>query len=271
MWSMTAVWSTRRARRCGAPCLPCSPCRRSQRSTSRVSSTRIWDGRPPASGLRALRFHISRLRAELGIADLIVTVGSAYQLEVSTDLLELVDRFETSPPMQAPWPSCSRPLRGTLVPRDQRLHRVDHERRGLDQKLDSDHHRTGVTSANSPRATSAASAISPGSASTTRCASRCGRSSFAPTTRPGTKRTRCGPSPGCASTCAMFTVFSRGENSKNSNCRSSTTTCLVRHRPAADLLRRCLNPLRCSRGLGHLAAWIPRRLGAAALVAPLRP
>lgn len=52
---------------------------------------RIWDGRPPASGLRALRFHISRLRSELDIADLIVTVGSAYRLDATTDLVRLAD------------------------------------------------------------------------------------------------------------------------------------------------------------------------------------
>ncbi|HSP30285.1 MAG TPA: BTAD domain-containing putative transcriptional regulator, partial [Ilumatobacteraceae bacterium] len=52
---------------------------------------RIWDGRPPASGLRALRFHISRLRSEVGIADLIVTVGSAYRLDANTDLVGLAD------------------------------------------------------------------------------------------------------------------------------------------------------------------------------------
>ena len=50
---------------------------------------RMWDGRPPASGLRALRFHISRLRCELGISDLIVTVGSAYRLDADTDLAAL--------------------------------------------------------------------------------------------------------------------------------------------------------------------------------------
>ena len=47
---------------------------------------RVWDGRPPASGLPALRFHISRLRAEVAIAELIVTVGSAYRLDAHTDL-----------------------------------------------------------------------------------------------------------------------------------------------------------------------------------------
>ena len=48
---------------------------------------RVWDGQPPASGLRALRFHVSRLRCELGMLDLIVTVGSAYRLDADTDLV----------------------------------------------------------------------------------------------------------------------------------------------------------------------------------------
>ena len=52
---------------------------------------RVWEGRAPASGLRALRFHISRLRSELGVADLIVTVGSAYRLDADTDLAGLAD------------------------------------------------------------------------------------------------------------------------------------------------------------------------------------
>ncbi len=52
---------------------------------------RIWDGRAPASGRRALRFHVSRLRAELGVADLVVTVGSAYRLDANTDLARLDD------------------------------------------------------------------------------------------------------------------------------------------------------------------------------------
>lgn len=43
----------------------------------------------PTRGLRALRFHISRRRYEVAIADLIVTVGSAYRLDASTDLAGL--------------------------------------------------------------------------------------------------------------------------------------------------------------------------------------
>lgn len=45
-----------------------------------------WDGEPPASGLRALRFHISKLRADLGIDELIVTVGSGYRLDATSDI-----------------------------------------------------------------------------------------------------------------------------------------------------------------------------------------
>lgn len=47
---------------------------------------RAWNGDPPESGLRALRFHISKLRAELAIDDLIVTAGSGYRLVADTDL-----------------------------------------------------------------------------------------------------------------------------------------------------------------------------------------
>lgn len=45
-----------------------------------------WDGTPPESGRRALRFHISRLRAELCTDDVIVTVGSGYRIDADTDL-----------------------------------------------------------------------------------------------------------------------------------------------------------------------------------------
>lgn len=45
-----------------------------------------WDGKPPPSGLRALRFHISKLRAELGIDGLIVTVGTGYRIEARNDI-----------------------------------------------------------------------------------------------------------------------------------------------------------------------------------------
>ncbi len=47
-----------------------------------------WNGEPPASGLRALRFHISKLRSELPIDDLIATVGSGYRLNADTDLAQ---------------------------------------------------------------------------------------------------------------------------------------------------------------------------------------
>ncbi len=47
---------------------------------------RTWGGRPPDSGLRALRFHISRLRAELDTPDVIVTAGHGYRAEVTTDV-----------------------------------------------------------------------------------------------------------------------------------------------------------------------------------------
>ncbi len=42
-----------------------------------------WHGAPPDSGLRALRFHISRLRHELGEANVIETRPGGYRLAVS--------------------------------------------------------------------------------------------------------------------------------------------------------------------------------------------
>jgi predicted ATPase/DNA-binding SARP family transcriptional activator len=47
---------------------------------------RIWDGHPPESGLRALRFHLSRLRKEVPVDDLIVTVPGGYRLDADVDL-----------------------------------------------------------------------------------------------------------------------------------------------------------------------------------------
>lgn len=44
-----------------------------------------WGGEPPESGLRALRFHISRLRKELGGNGLIETRPGGYRLAVSSD------------------------------------------------------------------------------------------------------------------------------------------------------------------------------------------
>ena len=44
-----------------------------------------WDGDPPESGLRALRFHISKLRADLP-EGVITTVGSGYCLGADTDV-----------------------------------------------------------------------------------------------------------------------------------------------------------------------------------------
>lgn len=42
-----------------------------------------WHGEPPDSGLRALRFHVSRLRKELGDTDMIETRPGGYRLAVS--------------------------------------------------------------------------------------------------------------------------------------------------------------------------------------------
>ena len=43
----------------------------------------VWDGDVPGSGLRALRFHISQLRREVGHADLIETCPGGYRLRVA--------------------------------------------------------------------------------------------------------------------------------------------------------------------------------------------
>src|SRR4249920_746449 len=47
-----------------------------------------WGGEPPESGLPALRFHISRLRKELGDTDLINTRPGGYQLAVRSDQVD---------------------------------------------------------------------------------------------------------------------------------------------------------------------------------------
>jgi predicted ATPase/DNA-binding SARP family transcriptional activator len=44
-----------------------------------------WAAEPPESGLRALRFHISRLRKELGESDVIETRPNGYRLVISAD------------------------------------------------------------------------------------------------------------------------------------------------------------------------------------------
>ena len=50
-----------------------------------------WGGEPPESGLRALRFHISRLRKELGGADgIIETRPGGYRLAVSADQVDVL-------------------------------------------------------------------------------------------------------------------------------------------------------------------------------------
>ena len=50
---------------------------------------RIWDGEPPDSGLRALRFHLSRLRREVPIENLIVTAPGGYRLDADVDVAEV--------------------------------------------------------------------------------------------------------------------------------------------------------------------------------------
>ena len=49
-----------------------------------------WQGEPPDSGLRALRFHISRLRKELGEANLIETRPGGYRLVISATEVDVL-------------------------------------------------------------------------------------------------------------------------------------------------------------------------------------
>ena len=49
---------------------------------------RAWDREPPESGLRALRFHISRLRNELGTEEMIETRPGGYRLAVPADQVD---------------------------------------------------------------------------------------------------------------------------------------------------------------------------------------
>ena len=72
---------------------PGSPLRRTILALLAVEAGRVvdaerlldmaWDGEPPDSGLRALRFHISKLRGEIPDG-LIETVGSGYRLQAET-------------------------------------------------------------------------------------------------------------------------------------------------------------------------------------------
>jgi predicted ATPase/DNA-binding SARP family transcriptional activator len=55
---------------------------------------RIWDGTPPDSGLRALRFHLSRLRKEVPVDDLIATVPGGYRLDADVDVAEVDTTLE---------------------------------------------------------------------------------------------------------------------------------------------------------------------------------
>lgn len=49
-----------------------------------------WQGEPPDSGLRALRFHISRLRKELGEANVIETRPGGYRLVISATEVDVL-------------------------------------------------------------------------------------------------------------------------------------------------------------------------------------
>ena len=48
----------------------------------------VWDGEPPESRLRALRFHISRLRKELGDCAVVETHPGGYRLAVSAEQVD---------------------------------------------------------------------------------------------------------------------------------------------------------------------------------------
>ena len=82
-----------------------------------------WNGEPPDSGLRALRFHISKLRGEIP-DELIDTVGSGYRLEAQTD----VDRAAEIDPARALdlW-------RGDPLADVEPCDALDQERRRLDE------------------------------------------------------------------------------------------------------------------------------------------
>ncbi|MCP4960341.1 MAG: alpha/beta fold hydrolase [Actinomycetia bacterium] len=56
-----------------------------------------WDTTPPQSGLRALRFHISKLRSELGESGAIVTVGSGYRLDAEVDVARVESELASGP------------------------------------------------------------------------------------------------------------------------------------------------------------------------------
>src|SRR3954453_2355911 len=47
-----------------------------------------WNADPPESGLRALRFHISRLRQELGVDGLIETTPGGYRLAITANQVD---------------------------------------------------------------------------------------------------------------------------------------------------------------------------------------
>lgn len=92
-----------------------------------------WDGAPPASGLRALRFHMSRLRAEIGIDDLIVTVGSGYRLDADTDLDRVVRALDEPHAGTALLTALQSIWRGESIQDAQSCTALDHERRRLDE------------------------------------------------------------------------------------------------------------------------------------------
>ena len=80
---------------------------------------RIWDGTPPESGLRALRFHLSRLRKEVAVDDLIVTVAGGYRLDADVDVHRVestLDRIMAMDPQHVSKPSASSSTNGEANP-----------------------------------------------------------------------------------------------------------------------------------------------------------
>ena len=99
---------------------------------------RIWDGTPPDSGLRALRFHLSRLRKEVPVENLIVTVPGGYRLDADVDLQEIEARagdlgdLDLDPRIDA-LTTLIRRWRGEPLLDVESCHALDHERQRMSE------------------------------------------------------------------------------------------------------------------------------------------
>ncbi len=81
----------------GGVCAPGTPLRRTLLALLALQAGRVvdgerlldeaWNGEPPASGVRSLRIHVSKLREELP-AGLIVTVPGGYRIDAEVDVTE---------------------------------------------------------------------------------------------------------------------------------------------------------------------------------------